>query len=417
MDKLLELKIGPLWQGFKNESFSFWMISAYLIVEYVRPQSIIPALDFLPWAQVFILLSLVGLLTDQSKRWVSSSINMWMVLYLVVIVISSVLAYQPAVSYEFLPNFYLWLIIYFLIINIINNETRLLIFLLIFMLASFKISVFGARTWAFRGFSFTTWGLMGPPGYFQNSGELAIQMAVFFGMSYFFFISVKEKVGRLVYWALLLAPITSAMTIMGASSRGGQVALALQLGLIFYRKISLKMIIGGVIIVWLGYSMLPAEQLDRFESAGSDRTSQQRLLYWEHGWDMMKKYPAFGVGYFNFSSYYERYFPADMLYANAQLPHNIFVQVGADLGFVGLFIYLMMIIKSFRHTAEVRRLEGGGVENRTWLYNMSLGLDIGFCGFLLAGQFVSVVYYPFMWIHLALVVALRNVVLHKHQAK
>ena len=47
---------------------------------------------------------------------------------------------------------------------------------------------------------------------------------------------------------------------------------------------------------------------------------------------------------------------------------------------------------------------------------MSKGLDIGFIGFLIAGQFVSVVYYPFMWIYLALVVATKKIYLDSDAA-
>ena len=50
-----------------------------------------------------------------------------------------------------------------------------------------------------------------------------------------------------------------------------------------------------------------------------------------------------------------------------------------------------------------------------WLFILSYGFDAAFVGFLIAGQFVTIGYYPFMWIHLALVAAARNVV-HSQQA-
>jgi O-antigen ligase len=87
-----------------------------------------------------------------------------------------------------------------------------------------------------------------------------------------------------------------------------------------------------ILIVGLVY-LLPEEQKERFRATGDDKTSQQRLLYWENGWEMMRDHPLDGVGFFNFVPYFERYYSEDMLYKKAELPHNIFIQVGTDAGF------------------------------------------------------------------------------------
>ncbi|EEF24646.1 conserved hypothetical protein, partial [Ricinus communis] len=268
------------------------MICCYLFVEYVRPQSLIPAINFLPWAMIFILLSFIGLWTDPKVRRVSDPANKWMVAYFIVILISSWLAYRPDVSFQKLDSFYLWLIIYFLIINIVNTKERFFIFLGIFVIATFKISLSLALKWAKRGFSFTTWGLQGPPGFFTNSGELAIQMLVFFPIGYALAMSLKPYVSRWMYLTFLAMPTTAAMVVIGSSSRGGQLGLAVQLLLMFWRKLyKPKVLISTAIIAFALFSLLPDEQKQRFSSAGNDTTSQQRLLYWRHGMDMIKENP------------------------------------------------------------------------------------------------------------------------------
>ncbi len=409
MDDFYALKPRSIWRHFKSEHFSFWMICGYLFCEYVRPQSIMPAIDILPWTQLFIVLSAVGWFFDKNRRWTRDATNLWMMLFLVVILLSSWQAYNTQVAFKNLDFFYTWVIIYFLIISIVNTEKRLFIFLLIFMLASFKLSLFGARTWATRGFGFTTWGLMGPPGFFQNSGELAIQMLMFSGVSLFFLTGIKPHLGKYKNYALASFPVTAAMTVMGTSSRGGQIGLAVQLLIAFWSKISFKRLIVFVFVAYIGYQLIPEEQKQRFAEMGDDKTSQQRLLYWEHGIDMLNDHPWLGVGYFNFPSYYQRYYANDLLVKNAELPHNIFIQVGADTGYTGLFVYLMLIWSHFKCTRAVRKIEKSRERKGSWLYSISTGLDIGFIGFLIAGQFVSVVYYPFMWINLAFSVAARNI--------
>ena len=413
MDDLLALKVGSIWLAFKQQSFAFWMVCAYLFFEYVRPHSIIPALDILPWAQTFLLLSIVGLLADRNHKWVKSPINVWMLLFFLIIIFSSVFAYDQAIAWKHLPDFYTWLIIYFVVINSVTNEQRFFIFLMIFVLASAKLAFFGARTWAFRGFGFTSWGLMGPPGFFQNSGELAIQMSIFFGLSVSIFTALKNKVKGLRYWFLFLCPIAAAMTIMGANSRGAQLALAVQLLIIFKSKLSLKRVFWSLLVAILIYSFFPAQQLERFRSIGEDDTSQQRILYWENGLDMLHDHPMTGVGYFNYPLYYNTFYSQDLVgmraRKGAELPHNIFVQVGAELGFFGLLIYVALILQGISINARQKKLLLSAGKAMHWAFHMAIGLNVGLVGFFIAGQFVSVVYYPFFWISLALSVALGNI--------
>ncbi len=376
----------------------------------MRPQSIISGLDFLPWTQLTIVLSAMFWAAEgKFGGRITTPSNYLMVLYYIVIVLSSMAAFNSQISYKLLSNFYLWLIIFYLIQVIVTNEKRFLIFLLIFLLASFKLSLFGAKTWAMRGFAFTSWGIRGPPGFFTNSGELAAQMCVFFGVSYYFYEVAKKYISGWRLWMVRLFPITAAMTVMAASSRGAQLALLVQGYFVFlHGKVSMRSLFLVTAFVGLLYVALPAEQLERFQSAGDDRTSEQRLLYWEHGFDMMLEYPLLGVGYFNFPTYYNHYYPQDLLYESAELAHNIFVQVGADLGFLGLFIYLLLIWQGFKIPSLVRqRLIKQGLQE-DWRIPISKGLAVGFLGFLIAGQFVSIVYYPYMWIHLALCCALLN---------
>jgi len=86
-----------------------------------------------------------------------------------------------------------------------------------------------------------------------------------------------------------------------------------------------------------------------------------------------------------------------LLVTFVELPHNIFIQVGADLGYPGLIIYLMAIVSSIMMLFKSRTKHLSKV-----IAVFPYALFLSFLGFLIAGQFVSVVYYPFMWIHFGL---------------
>lgn len=401
-DHLYAFKIKALWRQFWDEGFSFWMICGYLFFEYVRPQSIYGFIDILPWTFIFILLSAIGLLFDKRRKWVSDSANKWMIAFFVILVISSINAYWPKISFNHLEFFYTWLIIYFLIINIVTTKTRFYIFLLLFCLASFKLSFHGAHVWVSRGFGFAGWGITGPPGFFQNSGELSIQMLVFFPLGFYLFQALKDRVNKWEKFLLFLFFLTPAMTILGASSRGAQIAFVVQLVIMFYKQIfKIKVITFVAIVAFLGITFLPDEQKERFTTIGDDQTSQQRLLYWENGIEMIREHPLLGIGFWNFIPYYEAHYRDDMLYRHAELPHNIFIQIGTDAGLIGLFVYLVLMARFFKN--KPKRTVNDPLYTATYK-----GLFIGFVGFAAAGQFVTVGYYPFMWIGLALLVSLQN---------
>jgi putative inorganic carbon (HCO3(-)) transporter len=401
-------RVGPMWSHFIRDSFAFWMICLYLFFEYFRPQAIYPAIDVLPWAQTFVILAFIGAFFDRTARWVSTPVNKWIVLFAVVIYLSSLFAYFPQVSREHYVDFYSWFVIYFLIIAIVNTRKRLYIFLMIFLFCSAKIAIGTSLSWANRGFSFTDWGLMGPRGFFQNSGELAILMLTLFPLAFYLYAELRKKGIRwwekLLLLAFIAAPI---LTILGASSRGAQLALLGTLALMFRKQVfSFKPLVGVAVLVVAGFFLLPDEQKERFSSIGEDRTSQQRLLYLENGWEMMKEYPVLGVGYFNFPQYYSMHYPEDIITVNerAELAHNIFIQVGTDAGFLGLAIFILLIISGLR----VAFSPGQDEERGEVFAGIGRGLGYGLVGFTIAGQFVTVAYYPFLWIGLALIVALSN---------
>jgi len=405
------INIKHLWRSFSNQTFAYWSICAYLFFEFVRPQSLVPSLDVLPWAKLCLISSLLFSILDKGITWVRSTPNIWMIMFLTAILLSWAFSYYPEYSKFHLMDFIGWFVIYFIIINVVNTRERFYIFLLIYIISAAKIAIGTTKIWALRGFSFTTWGLVGPPGFFQNSGELAVLMIMLFPLTYYMFIWLRPSINLWQKILLITFFVCPVITTLGASSRGAQVALAVQIAFMFRKHFfNIKKLAFILVLISTLFYILPQEQKDRFSDAGDDKTSQQRFLYWEHGWEMMKENPFFGVGFYNFIPYYNDYYPHDTLYGSAQLPHNIFIQVGTDTGFIGLSIFLAILLSCATMTKNIQKK--GNSKDPFALY-ISTGLAYGVLGFVISGQFVTITYYPFLWIHLALLSALSNIVLNK----
>jgi putative inorganic carbon (hco3(-)) transporter len=422
MDKLYTLNPKALWAQFRREHFAFWMMCFYLMLQYFDPLRIYHGLDSLPLDKLTIGLAALTLPLDSRRHWVRDATNVWMTLFLVVILLASALATYPSISWSHWFDFIGWYVIYFLIINIVTTPERYFIFLVIFLLANFKMSFYGARTWAARGFGFADWGLQGPPGFFENSSDFSSEMLMFAPIAFELAVFVKPRVRRITYWFLMLGAVTGAMSVLGASSRGSQVGLAFQGAWIsIQRKLKVSVLMAIVVLAGLGYALLPAAEKARFSSVGHDSTSMQRLDYWREGLKMIQSHPFLGVGYFNFAPVYASHTSAKLWHGTAQLPHNIFIQVGTDAGFLGLSIFLMLIYRNLKVTREIRRacekIEGAPA----FASCVARGLVLTTWGFVVAGQFNTVAYYPFFWINLALTVSLADIVRrtaeHRAEAK
>jgi putative inorganic carbon (hco3(-)) transporter len=418
VNSLYRLKLKELWAQFKKEGPAFAMICGYLIIEYVRPQAIFPVLEIIPWGLLTLLFALLFRLFEKNTTFVKDGTNYLVILFNLVILASCFNAQNPSVSWANIQICYYWLIIYFLVTNIVTNEARLLLFIGVFLLASAKLSFSLARIWAMRGFTFTTWGLQGPGGFLVNSGELSIQMLVYGPLALFLAIFFRPFISKWMHRFLLLMPITAVMVVVGASSRGAQVAMAYQ----FYPtllkgRLSLRNLLLAGLLGYAAYAAIPDAQMARFTSAGDDQTSQQRLLYWKRGLEIIQEYPVLGIGLRNFPTYFEQHYPQDMLYAHAQLPHNIFIEVGTDAGYLGLGMFLALIIKTMLLARRVHRIAKHPAMAGYMYIPVARGLIAALWGYLIAGQFVTVTYYPFFWVNLAMMVCLANVTAQTARSK
>ena len=414
---LYSIRIREIWGFLTRQSLSFWFLNGYLFFEYVRPQSIYREMDVLPWSWSFIVLALVTFLFERSRLRPLYAADQMLMLFSGMILVSSFSAVWPTESYNQLSLFFGWVLIYFLITNVVNSEQRFLIFMLGFLLYSTKMSQHGVQTYAGRGGGFASWGATGGPGWFRNSGEFGIQMCIFFPLSVYFFNSLRPYWSKWKLLIFLFMPLSALISIVASSSRGAVVGLA---PVILWMLLKSTKRIQGLTLaailavgVWF---ILPAEQKERFSSMGEDDTSQSRLVYWTRGMEMMREHPVTGIGYKNWLRYSRvNYEP---LYGKGgnpivQLPHNIFVEAGAELGYTGLFIFFgligMTLYTNYRTRKIAKRLRDRGVFGAA----MAHGLDAAMIGYLASGMFVTVLYYPFFWINYAMTVALHHSVVRE----
>lgn len=411
MDHLYAVRVREIWAYLKTQDTLFWLINLYLFFEYVRPQTLYPSMDLFPFVQVLLIFTLGFFPFRHDSPLVKNPLNKLLFLFFFVILLSSMFALEPDVAFLKIPEFITWMIVYFLIINIINTEKRFFVFMLAFLLYSFKMAQFSFFGWTSAGLGFVSIGSGGGPGWFKNSGEFGIQMCIFFPLAACFFIALKEHWPRWKKILFLFFPLTALSGTISSSSRGALVGVVCVLFFMLMKsKHKFKGLVALGVILALIYIFIPDQQLERFESAGEDETSESRIEYWKRGLALVSLFPILGVGYNNWLVAQEQIFN---LY-NQQLSHNIFIQCASELGYLGLLVFFLMILYTFINNSWTRKLalqyEGEKKEAKArFLYYMAHGLDGALVGYLASGFFVTVLYYPYFWINLAMTVSLNAI--------
>lgn len=410
------LKLRKLWEAFTSEPASFWLVCLYLFMEYVRPQSIYPSLAFLPWSMLTILFAYAAYFVEGNRESVKSPINVILMLLLFQVLISCIFAYKPWLAFSNIRVYLNWVIIYFLIIKVVNTERRYILFLIAYFLFNFKMSQHGFLSWVSREFTFQNWGVTGAPGWFHNSGEFGIQLCIFVPMVSYFIYALRKHWSKLMLALFLLMPITGIASAIATSSRGALVGLAaVALWVLFRTKYFFRGSIAIAIVFFVTYSLIPEESLERFRNAGEDATSLQRLERWEEGVDMMNKHPITGIGLENWMPYQRDFYEPQLGYG---LSHNIFIQAGSELGYPGLAILVIFFIYCFVVNAGTRKI-ARQIPNK-FIFVMTHGLDAALIGYIISASFVTVLFYPYQWIHVAFIVALNNIArkqLQEHQLR
>lgn len=401
MTGLYQVRASAIWAELRNQSIVFWLLNIYLFLEYVRPQSLYPAIDVLPYARIVLLATLFFCLLRGRLELFDHTASRLLWGYFAVLMLSSVFAISPGTALKKLPDFVAWMLVYFLIVNIVNSERRFLIVILAFLLYNFKMAQFSFRHWAAGGFGFNAWGSGGGQGWFKNSGEFGIEMCIFLPLAATFCYALYRFWPRWKRVFFLFFPVTALTGTISSSSRGALVgAAAVLVWLLLSSRHKVKALLGLALVAALVFTLVPPEQKARFATAGEDRTSITRLERWERGLEMAGKYPILGVGYGNWSVAVRKLYDVE-----GDLSHNIFIECVSELGYVGLAMFLALILGCFASNRQTRRLAG---ENR-FVFYLAHGLDGALVGFLASGFFVTVLYYPYFWVNLALTAALNRI--------
>jgi len=140
--------------------------------------------------------------------------------------------------------------------------------------------------------------------------------------------------------------------------------------------------------IWIG---MPEQYQQRFLSpvryAGGeemDESNELRIRIWKAGWRMFLDHPVLGVGAGQFSTAYGTVY-SGREHGPWMRPHNLLIQVGCELGLVGLVAFGYFLLQILKVNRSILRLK----EKSPYKLNYEVAVT---CGALLAGVAVMSIF-------------------------
>ncbi len=201
--------------------------------------------------------------------------------------------------------------------------------------------------------------------------------------------------------------------VVATQSRGGLLGICAVMGLFAYRRVKSKAVLITIATVALLALFAIAGVDDRASGgaheAGIDESAMGRIYAWQAAFKMALHNPLTGVGLNNFILNYWIY--SDFWDGKNHAVHSTWFGVLAESGFLGLIIFISMMILIFRGvmTALTRLapdVETIELKNRLEAYALAEGILASLVGFAVSATFLTMGFTWPIYILLALSVGI-----------
>ena len=184
---------------------------------------------------------------------------------------------------------------------------------------------------------------------------------------------------------VVLAPTSVlAYTIYLTHSRGAAMGSAAMVLFAARRRLGVAKTGALALTLFLGASLVNVGSQREFST--KEESAGDRIEAWYAGLQMLKTKPILGVGYGNFLDHHPL------------TAHNSAVLCFAELGIIGYFLWVALLVLAFRELAQVLRRTP--MNDPDW--KLASALTSALVGFLVCAWFLSRTYQPLLYLLLAL---------------
>lgn len=392
----------------------FYGILLWTIIAFLNPQSALfywSAANTFPWAVAVAVPTLVGfvLFSRSWKNLASGKILLIGMLWIWFTITSFISTHTPLFIHHAGDTWFHWdsvskiLFMTVITIALLDSFERLRIFVLV-LAGCFGYFILKALPFLIlTGGSFRLYG----PEYSMIADNNDLGLALNMTLPLFFFLAQTET-RRWTKWLCGFLFVCTIPAILFTYSRGAVVGLVVILTLMLLRskrRILIIPVMGFAIAVGLLFA--PAswkERMDPTRPDAVDGSAKSRLNAWSFSWNLSKDYPIAGGGFGTFTNeLFDIYAPNTR---DIHGPHSIYFQILGEHGFVGLALYLALIVSCFRSAYRILKWSKLYGDDFATAYAHMFRFSL--VGFLVSGTFLGRAYFDYFFAIVACLAALER---------
>ena len=375
----------------------FPMVLLFVIFSFFRIHEVFPALYHLKIPLMLSLASIAGLgwhigLTQQVKLWWSRELTI-ISIFFILVTIGVAMASNRGLAIEYFKAVYWKIILMTYAITWLTRTVR------DFSLASLMLTIAGLLVGVsaiinkingvglIEGTRVTIGrdigSILGDP----NDLALVLMFPAAFAMS----LITTKQISRWQRWLGIVSVPILFFAIIATQSRGGLLGIMAVFGVFAYRKLNNRLLfftLGAVAAIAL-YAIAGISDRSSGGAAeqGIDASAQGRLYAWEAAWGMAQHNPLTGVGIDNFYANFFFYSPHwDGL---NHAVHSTWFGVLAETGFLGLIVFIIMIVMLMRTALGSIELLSKFTQPPPAIVATATAVYAGLIGTIVAGTFLT----------------------------
>jgi len=279
-----------------------------------------------------------------------------------------------------------------------------------------SLGIYGVKGGLFTIVTGGHYRVYGPEGSFiEENNALALALIVLLPLMQYLRVNAKLPWVRL---GLMASMGLTIIAILASYSRGALVGIAMTLGFLLLkakRRFLTLILTGGMLVV--GLLIAPAEWYERMDTIPDyqqDESAEGRFDAWNFAYRLALDHPFVGGGQLigTDDKLFKQYVPTA---PTARAAHSIYFEVLGETGFVGLGLFLLLLLASYRAGSTIIRL----TRNRpdlAWARSLAAMLQVSIVGYATTGAFLSLGFFDLFYALVA-IVTVTLVVVRKEVAK
>ena len=360
-----------------------------------------------PFAALIAAVTLVSLVfTKQSRNLPFTSVTWFFLAFVMWMNVTTIFALYPEEAYEQWVKVIKIMLMTFVTLMLIKNRRHIHLLIGVIVLSLGYYGVKGGVFTVVTGGEDKVWG---PEGTFiGGNNEIALALIMTIPLMHYLQMTSSKMWVR---HSLTIAMILCALAALGSYSRGALLAIA-AMGVFLWLKSQHKIRIALLVLI----AVLPAiafmpeqwgERMDTINTYEEDLSVKGRFNAWWMAYNLAKDRPLLGGGFeVSMPELFWRYAPDP---EDLHAAHSVYFQALGEHGFLGLGLYLLVGLSTWRTGSWIIRNTEKLKEYR-WAYNLATMIQVSLIGFAVGGAFLSLLYFDVPYYLMAAMVATRILV-------